>query len=66
MSDREKSYSSAKEARANQMYRQQPWLVGANFKSSNWIDELEMWQGDTFDAMENDQELNWREIGIRR
>jgi hypothetical protein len=49
------------EERANQWYRQQPWLVGSNFLPSNAINELEMWQADTFDPKEIDREFGWAE-----
>lgn len=53
------------EARANQWYRQQPWLVGANFLPSDAVNELEMWQADTFDPAEIDREFGWAEgIGM--
>jgi hypothetical protein len=35
--------------RANAWYSAQPWLVGSNFISSTAMNELEMWQADTFD-----------------
>lgn len=51
--------------RANRWYAQQPWLVGSNFIPSNAINELEMWQPDTFDPQEIDKELGWAEaIGM--
>ncbi len=34
---------------ANQWYTTQPWLVGCNFAPSSAINQLEMWQEDTFD-----------------
>jgi hypothetical protein len=49
------------EDQANHWYRQQPWLVGANFVPSNAINELEMWQDATFDAAEIDREFGWAE-----
>lgn len=49
------------EDRANQWYQAQPWLVGANFVPSDAINELEMWQADTFDAKEIDREFGWAE-----
>jgi Cellulase (glycosyl hydrolase family 5) len=53
------------EDQANAWYKQQPWLVGANFLPSNAVNELEMWQADTFDAAEIDRELGWAEkIGM--
>ncbi len=49
------------EERANQWYAQQPWLVGSNFVPSDAINELEMWQAETFDAREIDREFGWAE-----
>jgi hypothetical protein len=49
------------EERANQWYQQQPWLVGANFLPSDAINELEMWQPETFDSAEIDREFGWAE-----
>src|ERR1035438_9401531 len=49
------------EDRANQWYRQQPWLVGANFLPSDAVNELEMWQAGTFDPAETDREFGWAE-----
>jgi hypothetical protein len=49
------------EEKANQWYQQQPWLVGANFVPSDAINELEMWQADTFDPGEIDREFGWAE-----
>ncbi len=46
-------------------YRAQPWLVGSNYIPSNAINELEMWQADTFDPKRIDQELGWAQsIGL--
>ena len=47
--------------RANQWYQQQPWLVGGNFLPSDAVNELEMWQADTFDPVEIDREFGWAE-----
>jgi len=53
------------EDKANAWYAKQPWLVGANFIPSDAINQLEMWQPDTFDAAEIDKELGWaQEIGM--
>lgn len=49
------------EERATQWYQQQPWLVGANFVPADAVNELEMWQGDTFNPQEIDRELGWAE-----
>ena len=53
------------EAQANDWYQKQPWLVGANFISSNAINQLEMFQAATFDPTINDRELGLAEsIGM--
>ncbi len=36
-----------------------PWLVGANFAPAYAINQLEMWQADTFDLEAIDRELAW-------
>ena len=45
--------------KANEWYKQQGWLVGADFLPSTAINQLEMWQGETFDAATIDKELGW-------
>ena len=51
--------------KANAWYQQQPWLVGANYIPASVINELEMWQADTFDPQQIDKELGWAEsIGM--
>jgi hypothetical protein len=45
------------EAQADAWYATQPWPVGANFLPTTAINELEMWQADTFDAAAIDREL---------
>jgi hypothetical protein len=53
------------EAQANAWYAQQAWPVGANFLPSTAINELEMWQAESFDAVTIDRELGWAEsIGM--
>ena len=47
------------ESKANDWYRSQPWLVGANYIPATAINELEMWQADTFDPKRIDLELGW-------
>ena len=49
------------EAQANAWYAKQPWLVGCNYCPSTAINELEMWQADTFDPATIDRELGWAE-----
>jgi hypothetical protein len=38
-----------------------PWLVGCNYAPRSAINQLEMWQFDTFDLATIDQELQWAE-----
>lgn len=53
------------EEQANQWYSKQPWLVGCNFIPSTAINQLEMWQADTFDIKTIDRELKWAsELGM--
>lgn len=46
---------------ANDWYKSQPWYVGTNYVPYNAINELEMWQAETFDIKRIDQELAWAE-----
>ena len=49
------------EKQANEWYAKQPWLVGSNYIPATAINQLEMWQADTFDAVWMDTELGWAE-----
>jgi hypothetical protein len=49
------------EAQANDWYAKQPWLVGSNYIPATAINQLEMWQADTFDPQWIDLELGWAE-----
>src|SRR5262245_15464752 len=46
---------------ANNWYDAQPWLVGCNFLPSTAINQLEMWQADSFDPESIERELAWAE-----
>lgn len=51
--------------KANAWYQKQPWLVGSNYIPASAINELEMWQADSFDPQRIDTELGWAEsIGM--
>lgn len=51
--------------RAQQWQHQTPWLVGANFSPATAINQLEMWQADSFDPQQIDRELGWaRSLGF--
>lgn len=47
------------EQKANDWYKDQPFLVGSNFNPANAINELEMWQAESFDPQRIDLELGW-------
>jgi len=47
------------EQQANEWYEQWGWLRGANFQPSTAINQLEMWQAETFDPETIDRELGW-------
>jgi hypothetical protein len=49
------------EDRANSWYSKQPWLAGSDYIPANALNELEMWQAETFDAAQIDRELGWAE-----
>jgi hypothetical protein len=49
------------EQTAKEWYAGQPWLVGSNYIPATAINELEMWQADTFDPARIDLELGWAE-----
>ena len=49
------------EQQAANWYSTQPWLSGCNFQPSTAINQIEMWQAETFDAATIDKELGWAE-----
>jgi hypothetical protein len=50
---------------ASDWYSRQPWIIGANYIQSNTVNQIEMWQSDTFDGDRIDMELGWAEsLGI--
>lgn len=49
------------EQKAQEWYAKQPWLVGSNYIPATSINELEMWQAETFDPKRIDLELGWAE-----
>jgi Cellulase (glycosyl hydrolase family 5) len=53
------------EDQANQWYQKQPWPVGSNYLPTDAINELEMWQAETFNPAQIDREFGWAEgIGM--
>jgi hypothetical protein len=61
----DKTTSRWTESQANEWYAHQPWLVGSNYIPATAINELEMWQAETFDPQRIDLELGWAEgIGL--
>ena len=49
------------EDKANAWYAKQAWLVGSNYAPATAINELEMWQADSFDPKTIEKELGWAE-----
>lgn len=47
--------------KANNWYLKLPWLVGCNYIPRNAINQLEMFQEETFDPKQIEKELNWAE-----
>lgn len=66
----QKSYSEPNtahwsEQKADAWYSHQPWLVGSDYINRDSINQLEMWQPDTFNPQQIDQELGWAQsIGM--
>jgi len=51
--------------KANEWYKQWGWLRGCDFIPSTAINQLEMWQAESFDPVTIDRELGWAEsIGM--
>jgi hypothetical protein len=56
------SHAQAKrwtEKKAQEWYAKQGWLTGSNFQPSTAINQLEMFQKETFDPLTIDKELGW-------
>ena len=47
--------------KANAWSHSLPWLVGCNYAPSTAINQLEMWQAETFDLLTIERELGWAE-----
>lgn len=47
------------EQKARDWYQKQPWLVGSNYNPASAINQLEMWQAESFDPKRIDLELGW-------
>ncbi len=47
--------------KANAWYNTHHWLAGANYIPATAINQLEMWQADSFDPATIDKELGWAE-----
>lgn len=51
--------------KANAWYSKLPWMVGSDFLPGTAINQLEMWQAETFDSVTIDRELGFAEgIGM--
>lgn len=47
--------------KANDWYQKQPWLVGCNFLPSSAINQIDMWQDESWDPATIKKELTWAE-----
>ena len=47
--------------KANAWYAAHKWIIGSDYIPSNAVNQLEMWQADTFDSVINDKELGYAE-----
>jgi hypothetical protein len=45
--------------KANEWYSQKGWLLGCNYAPSNAVNQLEMWEADSFDPITINRELGW-------
>ncbi len=52
-------------SKVNAWYAKQGWLVGSNYVPTDAINQLEMWQAETWNPAQIDKELSWAEsIGM--
>ncbi|HZF63983.1 MAG TPA: cellulase family glycosylhydrolase [Chitinophagaceae bacterium] len=49
------------EQRANEWFERNGWMIGCNYIPATAINQLEMWQEETFDPFLIDKELSWAE-----
>jgi hypothetical protein len=47
------------ENKVNQWYQSKGWLLGCNYAPSTAVNQLEMWEADSFDPTTIDRELGW-------
>lgn len=47
------------ETKANKWYEEKGWLLGCNYAPSSAVNQLEMWEAETFDPITIDRELGW-------
>ncbi|HLL55602.1 MAG TPA: hypothetical protein VK447_18725 [Myxococcaceae bacterium] len=46
-------------AKAHAWYKKQPWVLGANYTNASSINQLDMFQAETWNPAEIDKELGW-------
>jgi hypothetical protein len=47
--------------KVNKWYEDKGWLLGCNYAPSTAVNQLEMWEADSFDPITIDRELGWAE-----
>jgi hypothetical protein len=45
--------------KAREWQQRRPWLVGCNFLPSTAVNDVEMWQAESFDPKTIERELGW-------
>jgi hypothetical protein len=51
--------------KANQWYKEKGWLLGCNYAPSTAVNQLEMWEADSFDPFTINRELGWaKDLGF--
>jgi len=51
--------------KANNWYAAQPWLTGCNYIPATAINQIEMWQAESFDNKTIEKEMSWaHELGL--
>lgn len=49
------------EEKANAWMAEQGWIVGCDYVCATAINQIEMWQAETFDPATMDKEMGWAE-----
>ena len=53
------SHKQWSKEKANAWYNEKGWFLGCNYATSSAVNQLEMWEAETFDCATIDRELSW-------